>query len=494
MSLYLPWWPADLSRRRLGLSRRTQIVLWRKVHQQEVVAGCCAMAAGAGVAPGMTVAHARAVLRGAVHVAEIDDSAMARALRRLGAWMGRVAPRVAPDPPDGLMLDMTGCGRLYGDPGAMVKRARRAAGRLGLTTRAACAPTWGTAWALARYGGRDEHVVDGAGLLDALGPLPVESLRVSAGTASMLREVGVERVGQVLGLGRGALAARYGPEILRRLDQALGHADERITPLRPASAMRVERVFAGPTSNVEAVMVCARELLAELCRVLEGRGRGLRRLGVRLTRSDVARLDLCVRTSRATRDPRHLWSLLRPQVERAHLGFGVEGVTLEAVSTALVSHEQATTHPAEVGEADPGEVARLIDTLAARLGPDSVRQWREAESYVPERAFVPEPIATLSGVRRAPSPLPDRPSWLYAVPREVEAVFLLPDGPLGAIREAGGARRVVACAGPERISAEWWRGEAGVRDYFTVTTEDGARLWVYRAWPGGRWFIHGEWA
>jgi protein ImuB len=52
--------------------------------------------------------------------------------------------------------------------------------------------------------------------------------------------------------------------------------------------------------------------------------------------------------------------------------------------------------------------------------------------------------------------------------------------------------------GPERIAPEWWLDDPlwrnGVRDYWQITTQTGARLWIYKAHgaliPGG-WFCQG---
>jgi protein ImuB len=61
--------------------------------------------------------------------------------------------------------------------------------------------------------------------------------------------------------------------------------------------------------------------------------------------------------------------------------------------------------------------------------------------------------------------------------------------------------RTLAATGPERIAPEWWLDDpdwrSGVRDYWRVTTEDGASLWLYYAHgatASGGWFAHGDFA
>lgn len=493
LTLYLPRWASDLVRRRRGPSRRTPVLVWRKDHQRDVVAGCCARAAQAGVHEGLCLAHARALLPGDVLVAEIDDAANARALRRLAAWLVRFTPRVAVDPPDAVRLDMTGCERLYGSPRAMAERVRARVEGLGFAARAVCAPTWAAAWAFARFGRDDAAEVRPDELTDSVAALPIAALRVDPAVAAGLHAVGVERVGEVMRIGRAALASRYGMGVLAAIDRMLGHAPEAIDPLRPRPRAAAERRFAGPTLNLESVMRAARDALDELASRLHRRGQGMRRLEVVLGRADLPPERWGVQTSRPTRDPRHLWSLLAPRLERAPLGFGVECVRLRAAAVARVPHEQLAVRPEPHARPDADAVASLIDTLTTRLGPSAVRRWRVAASHIPERAFTTVPVTSPRGGHPATTDA-QRPSMLFDPPRPVRAVALLPDGPLGAVFVGGHAHRVVACHGPERLGAEWWHGEQGARDYFAVQVEGGAWLWVFHESPGGAWFLHGAWA
>jgi protein ImuB len=54
-------------------------------------------------------------------------------------------------------------------------------------------------------------------------------------------------------------------------------------------------------------------------------------------------------------------------------------------------------------------------------------------------------------------------------------------------------------AGPERIEAGWWDGDAVERDYFIAQMPDGALVWIYRARlplsaqsEGEGWFLQGR--
>ncbi|WP_204332975.1 hypothetical protein, partial [Klebsiella pneumoniae] len=72
-----------------------------------------------------------------------------------------------------------------------------------------------------------------------------------ASTVAALRTLGFRTVGDLLAQPRAPLTLRFGPELGRRLDQALGIAAELIEPVRPADLIEVRRAFAEPIGAAE---------------------------------------------------------------------------------------------------------------------------------------------------------------------------------------------------------------------------------------------------
>jgi protein ImuB len=420
--------------------------------------------------------------------------------------------------PDGLMLDVTGCERVFGGEEALIRRAREGLMRLGVRSRVAIAPTFGCAWAAARFvGGSGELIVPSGGARAALAPLPVGALRIPEQTVDELGVIGIERIGHLLELPRSTLPARFGDEILLRLDQALGQAIETIEPVRPQPPPRAERVFDGPTDRMEAIELTVRELIGEIASALGERESGARSLEVELTRSDMPPAVLSVTLGRASRDARHLWTLIRPKLEGAHLGFGVEGVCVRVAAVGRLRHEQGEQWGSDgVPDTEAERAAsELLDALGNRLGPGRVLHVSANESHLPERAFeMCETSENRPKIQDAIAPT-DRPTVFFDYPIPAEVIALTPDGPVHHVRWRDGYESTVACFGPERISGEWWvksdeatkrrsdegegmsdGGRCGVgdmRDYFRVQSLSGRWLWVYRAHAVGRWFVHGVW-
>jgi len=453
----------------------------------------------------MPLSVARALFRpGAVRIEPYDPRGDALALRRLAAWAQRYSPTIAIDDPDSLLIDISGCERFFQGEDRLLALVEEGFRAIGLTARAAVAPTFAAAWSLARYAPTRRIIVPQSAQREALSPLPVRALRLSPEILQSLAEVGIERVEDLLALSRRSLASRFGEELLLRLDLALGQAIETIHPLRLPEPFRAERLFDGPTTQWEAIELTVRELARLLCHQLAARERGARRVEALFLRIDATPITIAARLSRPSRDERHLWSLLRPMLERVNLGFGIESVALMAPHTARLCHEQrdicmrdpgVQNETPHAGNPHAGDhvLGELLDTLANRLGPDRVSAAQLAESHIPERAFRLRTVLDPSPEPASPPTDAPRPTTLLVNPTPAEVMALTPDGPVMRLRWAGQDCDVFACIGPERIASEWWRGERGTRDYFRIQDQAGRWLWIYLERETGRWFVHGLW-
>ena len=81
-------------------------------------------AATAGLAPGQAVADAQAMLP-TLHLLPAAPEADAAWLRDLALWCLALTPLPAPDPPAGLLLDVTGIDHLHGGEARFARRLLR---------------------------------------------------------------------------------------------------------------------------------------------------------------------------------------------------------------------------------------------------------------------------------------------------------------------------------------------------------------------------------
>ena len=310
--------------------------------------------------------------------------------------------------------------------------------------------------------------------------------------------LGFERIGELAAKPRAPLALRFGPELGRRLDQAMGKLSEPIDPVRPPDLIEVRRVFAEPIGAPETIARYTGKLVVQLCEALEAKGLGARRLDLLFHRVDNRIEAIRIGTARPVRDAKRLTRLLCDKIETIDPGFGIEIMRLAATLAEPLAPKQTISSLIEEPEAD---VSDLIDTLANRVGEQQLYRFAPVASDVPERSVQRiAPMAPDTG--EGPGPTIGRvPRACCRDPEPIETLALLPDHPPVSFTWRGVRRRVKRADGPERVFGEWWKRDAelfAVRDYFRVEDEAGERFWIYRAGDGEdaatgsqRWFLHG---
>lgn len=499
ISLFLPNWSIDRLRRKGGDATppvEAPLVLIGREGNRRVVLAADAAAHAAGLRVGMPVTKAQALLPGLI-VQDADPCADAEALDRLATWLLRFAPIVATAPPDGVVIDSTGADHLHGGETVMLEGLIGRLTMSGIVARTAIADTLGAAHALARYAaypviiaapGHGEAVLEG---------LPIDALRINLATVAELRSLGFKTIGDLLVQPRAPLTLRFGPELGRCIDQALGNLAEPIDPIRPADLIEVRRAFGEPIGSAETIARYVGKLTVQLCGRLEERGLGARRLDLICHRVDNGVEAIRVGMATPVRDVKRLTRLLCDKIETISPGFGIEIMTLAATAAEPLERKQIVTSLVEESTAD---VSDLIDTLINRVGERAIYRLAPVASDVPERSVCRIPAMTADTGAGWPSHWP-KPSRLLARPEPVETVALLPDHPPVSFTWRGARRRVKRADGPERVFGEWWKRDAelvAVRDYFSVEDDAGERYWLYRAGDGEdastgshRWFLHG---
>ncbi len=494
ISLYLPHWPSDRLRRmrREFAARDKPLVTAMMQGQRRILASVDETAARVGLSVGMTVTHAQSLISDltVVDATPEDDEA---ALFRLALWCIKYSPLVTPNPPDGVFIDVAGSAHLFHGEAALLQDLCKRLGTEGIDARAALADTAGCAWAMARFG--KETIVSPGRAPEAIASLPVAALRLSNETVASLHDVGIERVAQLATKPRASLRLRFGAELLLRLDQAFGNANEALPSLIPIDVPRVELKFAEPVGDPEDLKRIIEKLCAQLAALLEARGIGARRLDLVFLRVDNVAQGARVGLSRPSREPIHLSKLLGERLVVIDPGFGIETASLTASWVEALPERQTVGRHLAADGTDV-DVSQLVDTLGLRLGPKNVFRLTPVESALPERAMRRvAPLQPAEGVNW-PKNLP-RPARLFVQPEKIEAVAALPDHPPRLFIWRGARHRVAKADGPERSHGEWWRSDSEtnlIRDYYRVETSDGARYWIFRDAPaeqGGGWWLHG---
>ncbi|SCZ12337.1 Y-family DNA polymerase [Microvirga guangxiensis] len=493
VSLYLPAWPTDRIRRKTGMPPRHEpLVTVHKIGSRRIVRSACSAAQAVGLHVGMPLAQAQALVPD-LHVADAKPEEDETSLKDLARWALRYAPIVATDPPDGIWIDIAGAAHLLGGEVELLRDLITRLEQSGLTAQAAVADAPGAAWAAARFGTRG--VVPSGRTADAVLPLPVAALRIPADKLAALHRLGIDRIGQLAAMPRPPLVRRFGREVALRLDQALGQAFEPINPMIPKDTPVASLAFAEPIGRPEDLKAVVHRLATDLCRQLERRAEGVRRLDLLIRRVDQKGAELRVSTAKANRDPQHIAKLFDERLQVIDPGFGIEEVILVASQVERLLEAQTEVHSLAAGRAQQADMARLVDRIGARIGADRVYRLAPVETFVPER--MARKVSALAPPSRSswPENLP-RPARLLDPPEPIVATALLPDHPPAFFVWRKVRHKVANADGPERVNPEWWNGDTGsvARDYYRVETDQGGRFWIFRDAPadeGGRWWMHG---
>jgi protein ImuB len=527
VSIWLPSWPIFRLKRAEPEAvpmRQPFALVESGVHGLRVSAVNDA-AARLGLEVGTALSDARAA-----HPALMSRPAEPRkdksALLKLARWAGRYGPNRHIDGEDGFWVEITGVAHLFGDEENLLDDITRRLASFGVPAQAGLADTFGAAHALARFGCPPDAcwaMAPTGQTHEAIETLPVEALRLEASRVLLLKRLGLRRIGQLYDIPRDSLKRRFrspdaAADVLMRLDQALGSAEEPHRPMLPSPVLSVARAFAEPLISSEALEAFAGELAADLVEELASEGLGARTVRLTFYRADGTAGTVAATMSMPCRKAEHMLMLLKEKLASIDAGFGIDLLRLDAVR---VGERDATQNgfadPASASFRDP---AAIVDRLSNRFGSNAITVLQPRASHIPERAEARLPalaaLAAMSPLQHtnvSSSSFPKsamRPAFMLARPEPIDVIAEVPDGPPAQFIWRRVERRVARAEGPERIAPEWWNAlylddgqkSPRTRDYYKIEDHEGAAYWVFRhgLYAGeeesGRptWFLHGLFA
>ncbi|MGF6770946.1 protein ImuB [Paraburkholderia sp. GAS199] len=518
-------------------------------------------ASRAGVQAGHSRSHALALAPG-LNMLVADTQRETQAFEAMALALLTYTPKVSLAEAHTLLLEVGSGLRLFGGLRKLLARVSATAAEFGYTMRIACAPTaWG-AWLLAQARvagqGRCWRVVKNTSLARMLDRLPVSLLPVAQAHRDAFVHVGCQTLEQLRQLPRAGVVRRFGGGILDLLAQAYGaHPDPRESFRAPAS-FHAQLELPSRVDNADALLFAARRLIVQLAGWLSAHHAALSGYTLLLEHELASRhapktSSLKVAWAIPSRDAEHLIWLLREKLNQTVLVAPVIELKLVADQISEFSGQSDTLFP--MPESDGESVARLLERLSARLGPENVLQMSVQDDHRPERAMRVEAYQAqaFSGKKRGaaktrgkakadrtwltdelqqaaskedhaatriPEPSPQMPRWLeeMALARQAHAASaqadesqaaldlpasVLPSQPRPVWMLEKPLRLLMRDQRPiyrrplkmltrtERIEAGWWDGERVERDYYVAADDRGHMFWVYRECRTGEWYLQG---
>lgn len=507
MRVLCAWFPAwaiqRLRQTNAGLKQEPVVIYETDSRRTQRVVAASAEARTLGVTLGMRAAEASGLQHVTdEHLHEHDPWVDRRELKQLAFWGEQFSPKVGLLGTDALAFDVTGVSKLFGGETTHVEAVRKAFAQRGLECRLALADTVGAAWGLARFHAQEVTIVAPKQQALAMEALPVQALRLEEHVVADLRSLGLKRIGQVVELPREELTARFGEQLIVRLDQALSSRAEAVTPCRPAPVAAASWATESPVNRWELLEVVLGRLLQRVIRQLP-LNTGIVRLRCQLGYEKRAPYTFIVGLVRPTSQRQRMLELIRLQWEGLQLAAPVASLRIEVMQTGIKVTRQNELFASSTRD-DPRALADLVERLAARLGREQVVRPRLVREAQPEQAVQYEPllegkktIRRKASSRKTSSQAPQlwqRPIHVERRPVPLQVTAVIPLGPPARFRLRGEDYRIERTWGPERIETSWWRGRMVRRDYYRVETQDGQWFWLYRRLQDGKWFLHGRFA
>jgi len=571
LCIWLPNWPSQRAAATASPSELPQPGTPRVLYANDsrrgrIVAAANAIARKAGVLPGLPLAQLAALCPNATweqHDSDADLEELLSLTEQLQsfspvvgieeldthAWSGRSLRQ-----PQSIHMEIGGTASWFGGEPALATALHAWLAVRGYVACVGIADTLGAAWGIANYffrhriapameflesqGGGPaaqpwtEILDEGADREAYFAKYPIEALRLEPDCVAKLHRLGIRTIAPLLRLPRSSLPSRFGPSLLRRIDQCLGTSQEPIRIFHASEPLVSEQEWEHPIREMAWIETAIEHASVDLGKKLINSGCGALRIACQLVlekQSIDLRADAPAEQSRAhviqislfqaSQDPSHLAWLLNGQLQLHPPRLGPErairGIRLECNLAAPLQWRQHDLF-AEVSVQHRDAAAKLIDGLSARLGRNRVVAASIVRDPVPESQVRMRPLTGLrpdGSHQETKRKLPRSPKRDFAR----EGTLATPENaflsrpceliqPMAAAVECeawgeptlisidGNRWKIIASAGPERVESGWWSGPMQRREYYRIALESGDWWWIYRDLRTNSWYLHGAFA
>ena len=302
--------------------------------------------------------------------------------------------------------------------------------------------------------------------------LPIEALEPAEEVLQILRGWGIHRVGEFLALPKVETLERLGPaaDVLRR--KVSGRNKRLLRLVRTAPEFAEAYDFECEIETVEPLLFLLRRFLEGLCERLRAVYRVAQSMALCLPLEDGSSHERTFCLPVPTAEVEVLFRILHTHLEDLQLANRPVGVRLHIQGT-LPAKEQLQLF--ESALRDPNRFGETLAKLKAFLGNDSVGVPARSNTHRPDSYVLADCFDTDSNADKKPAAFCEPPRGLPlrryrpALPSTVRMKNGLP-----ASIESSTARGIIhECAGPYRLSGNWWDSERWQQEEWDVSLAEG---------------------
>ncbi len=456
--LYLHFPHLALDSYHFDLGKEQQLALYNK---QNIITQFSQTLRQYGIETGISATTAYALYPDVVLLPEQETDA----LEALANWAYDLCPQLVINPPDGLLLEVSGMRKLYPSLSAYCRELMTGLQEKGYTTQLATGQTPLAAKLLAKSA-KGRCLSEPRALVQQLDRLLLEELDIPTSSAEALFSMGIRDYPSLQKLPAAELSKRFGPELTRYLLKLTGQLPDPQDFYTPEPCFRRKLHLTFDADAASALLFPLKRLLSEL-------ESHLRRLqmatqSLLLIMGHRAQTDsyLQIETAEPLYQKEELLPLFQLKLERVQVYDTITAITLQVDQLSPQIRADDDLFLGE--EKQHADSQRLLRELQAKFGEDKVSGLVAREDHRPEFASIYHP----PGMPGPLCPKAGRPLWLLPTPEPLNY------------------RYFSLLAGPERLQAAWWTQQAVQRDYFVARHHSGGLCWLYKD-KQGNWFLHG---
>jgi len=460
------------------------------VSEKRLVCRCNKRASEHGIRPGISVATARA-LHDNIRILERRPRSEHALLGNLADWAYSYSSLVSVEPPDGVVLEVAGSERLFGDLKHLLNTLTQGLEERGISYQHGLAPSPEGARLLALSGMSEQPgdpdcliPTDVQAYRNTISRLSLEALDCSPRQLQRLQQAGLSSIGDIMALPRASIGKRFGQEFLNYIRRLNIEQHDARKAYSPPEKFHSVLHFPDPVQNNAGLLFPMQRLLRELEQFLARRQAFARQIIWRFIDTANQPHEMPVRCSLQHNSIGAMLELTRLTLDNIKLGSMVESIALECRQFSLteqLSDQLFADHQSINSQQQQDAFRLLLDRLSLRLGRDAIYTIQPRDGHLPEFNWRLMSAGDHQHATTTTTPVGSRPLWLLPTPQPLRAHN-------GTVYNK---RALKILNGPERIESGWWESVGSIRDYYIAIEDDGALCWIYKDNVQAQWYLHG---
>ncbi|MFT7687455.1 MAG: protein ImuB [Candidatus Azotimanducaceae bacterium] len=460
-------------------------------------------------------------------------------LAYLAQWAYQFTPTVSIKLPNCLLLDISGCLKLFKGLDNLIGKVTTSLNHLGFQALLSINISPLSALLMAKAQSTVLINKDKQKLEQSIGTIPIQYLQADQKIITALKQMGIANLQDLIRLPPSGLIRRFGTDFSDYLQRLIGTKADPQKTINPSTKFSSTINFLFDVKNLNSLVFPIKRLLKELGDFLSARQLCINHFTWHLSHRNVSK------NANASTDSRKMSISLASPINEYKAFYALTQLKLDQIKnikevdsiTLAVNHFhpvvaytktlfQDNTFP--TNKYSPNNISdkncQLFNILNVKLGPEQCFGLSQSNDHRPEKAWKPLVIGNQKpaenkeltkgkDINWRPESLP-RPNFLLTTPKVLKVLdegfhldmrsldiksFDIKKHQMKSLKVIGfGAGelsgKLTLLRGPERIDYGWWDQAIDkplTRDYYIARQEDGSLYWIFRLIALERWYLHG---